>query len=376
MNIPSILVVGGFLGAGKTTLSTNLVTMLWGTGTEAALVTNDQSEGLVDTEIAAAGGIPVREIAGGCFCCRCHEFALTLDEIFALRHSEIIVAEAVGSCTDLVATVVEPLRLDLQKPYKVLPMTIVVDPLRAEAALLGHRNGESVLHDDVGYIFLKQLEEAQVILVNKEDSISTAKMNAVLKAMSARYPEAHVRRFSATNPAQIAELWRYLQTTEPRHRPIQEIDYERYARGEAYLGWLNVECGVETEGRACTMDELSETLGREIRDRQLEHAFEIVHLKVSVVEVDGAAANGKDRDLSVVQCVSSSAPLNRVRCSSATIVQGRVLVNLRVQADAYALEQDVRAALESVAACLSLRLTVIRLESFAPSAPNPPYQRR
>ncbi len=67
MNNPSLLVIGGFLGAGKTTLSTNLVTMLWDLGREAALITNDQSEGLVDTELAAAGGISVKEIAGGCF---------------------------------------------------------------------------------------------------------------------------------------------------------------------------------------------------------------------------------------------------------------------------------------------------------------------
>ena len=161
MSVPSLLIIGGFLGAGKTTISTNLVTMLWDAGKEAALVTNDQSEGLVDTEIAAAGGIAVKEIAGGCFCCQCHQFALALDEITALRQCEIIIAEAVGSCTDLVATVVEPLRVDLQKPCKVLPMTIVVDPHRAEAALLGHGTGDATLHDDVTYIFLKQLEEAQ-----------------------------------------------------------------------------------------------------------------------------------------------------------------------------------------------------------------------
>ena len=376
MNIPSLLIIGGFLGAGKTTVSTNLVAMLWDAGKEAALVTNDQSEGLVDTEIAAAGGIAVKEIAGGCFCCQCHQFALALDEITALRQCEIIIAEAVGSCTDLVATVVEPLRVDLQKPYKVLPMTIVVDPQRAEAALLGDGANGATLHDDVTYIFLKQLEEAQVILVNKEDSIPRERMEAIVAAIAARFHEAEVMRFSAKSPVSIAKLWEYLQTSGARHRPIQEIDYERYAKGEAFLGWLNAECRMEAGNGGIPMDEVSAAVGEEIRRRQIERAIEIAHLKVSVVDALGGVVNGGGRELSVVQCVSSAAPLDRVRSSSTTVFQGRVLINLRAQADPGLLEGDVRAAVDAVAQRWNVRMTIVRLDSFAPSAPNPPFQRR
>lgn len=287
MNDPNLLVIGGFLGAGKTTFSTNLVTMLWDMGVEAALITNDQSDGLVDTEIATAGGISVKEIAGGCFCCRCHEFALALDEIVALGQSDLIIAEAVGSCTDLVATVVEPLRVDLKKDYRVMPVTIVVDPLRAEAALLGAREGDAVLHDDVTYIFLKQMEEAQVIAVNKADTIPPERMWRILEAIEARYPEAHALAFSANDPAQVANLWAYLQSAEPQHRAIQEIDYERYASGEAFLGWLNSECRLEVNDAVCTLDELSYAIGREIRGRQVTNGVEIAHLKVSVVGTGG-----------------------------------------------------------------------------------------
>jgi G3E family GTPase len=383
MNASSLVVIGGFLGAGKTTLATNLVNYLWLQEKEVALVTNDQSVGLVDTEIAKAGGISVTEIAGGCFCCRCHEFALALDEIAALRSVDIIVAEAVGSCTDLVATVVEPLRVDLQRPYEVLPMTIVVDPMRAEAVLLG-RESEigAALHDDVKYIFLKQLEEAQVILLNKSDTIPAARMEEICQATRARFPEAKVLPFSAQNFIDLRDLWHYLETTKPVHRPIQEIDYERYARGEAYLGWLNAECEFTAAHDGVPMDRLSDSIGAEIHRRLASSSLELAHLKVSVAnahpknEPADEPMNDEKKPLSVVQSVSTAAPPIPVRRSSHNVTHARALINLRAQASATILESEVRAAVDLVSESLRLAAKIVRLDSFAPAAPNPPYQRR
>ena len=425
---PTLAVISGFLGAGKTTLSTNLISYLWEKDMNAALVTNDQSSGLVDSEIASAGGVNVKEISGGCFCCRCDEFALALDEIVALRESDIIIAEAVGSCTDLVATVVEPLRVDLQKPYRVLPVVVVVDPDRAEVVLmepgsavpavgdrsegdsrsggipaavhetrsgnllavdgsfdqalravgtaagmpvlLGSLDSQIRLHDDVTYIFLKQMEEAQVILVNKADAVEPTRMARIVSAIEARCPEADVMGFSAQSTADIARLWEYLQATEARHRPIQEIDYARYAKGEAMLGWLNAECRVSG---GVSMDALSDAIGEAVYRRQVERGVEIAHLKVSVVELVG---EGKGTGISVVQCVSSAAGPIAVRRCATVVPVARVLINLRAQGAAEDLTEDVQAAVASVTKRLGVKVEVVRLDSFAPGAPNPPYQRR
>ena len=65
------IMVGGFLGAGKTTAMLRLAENLHSQGPRVGLITNDQSHGLVDTAIAElASGYPVEEITGGCFCCR------------------------------------------------------------------------------------------------------------------------------------------------------------------------------------------------------------------------------------------------------------------------------------------------------------------
>src|SRR2546430_16707659 len=66
------VMVGGFLGAGKTTAMLRLGERLASTGVRVGLVTNDQSSGLADTTILSAAGFPVEEITGGCFFCRFH----------------------------------------------------------------------------------------------------------------------------------------------------------------------------------------------------------------------------------------------------------------------------------------------------------------
>ena len=56
------VMVGGFLGAGKTTALLRLAEHLTAEGRRVGLITNDQSQGLVDTSIVNANGYPVEEI--------------------------------------------------------------------------------------------------------------------------------------------------------------------------------------------------------------------------------------------------------------------------------------------------------------------------
>ncbi|MCH8147187.1 MAG: cobalamin biosynthesis protein P47K, partial [Planctomycetes bacterium] len=62
--------LGGFLGAGKTTAVGRLATYATDRGLRVGLISNDQSSGLVDTALLRSQGFAVAEIAGGCFCCR------------------------------------------------------------------------------------------------------------------------------------------------------------------------------------------------------------------------------------------------------------------------------------------------------------------
>src|ERR1700758_5504111 len=107
-NRPTMVVVGGFLGAGKTTLILAAARQLEQRGIKSAIILNDQGESLVDTLLARESGFPVGEVTGGCFCC---QFSDLIDAAAKLRaHApQVIFAEPVGSCTDISANVLRPL---------------------------------------------------------------------------------------------------------------------------------------------------------------------------------------------------------------------------------------------------------------------------
>ncbi|MEA2544313.1 MAG: hypothetical protein QOH35_5679, partial [Acidobacteriaceae bacterium] len=130
---PWVVLVGGFLGAGKTTLILAAARELQRRGLRSAMVWNDQGKDLVDSRYAELSGMRSGEVTGGCFCCRLSEL---IDAIGDLRtHApDVIFAEPVGSCTDLSATVLRPL-LEYSDTYQLSPLTVLVDPLRAGAML-------------------------------------------------------------------------------------------------------------------------------------------------------------------------------------------------------------------------------------------------
>ena len=66
------VMVGGFLGAGKTTTLARLARYYQGRGQRVGLVTNDQAQDLVDTNSLRSQGFSVQEVPGACFCSRLH----------------------------------------------------------------------------------------------------------------------------------------------------------------------------------------------------------------------------------------------------------------------------------------------------------------
>ena len=107
MTVMTVHLVGGFLGSGKTTAIRSACELLRQRGEAASVITNDQGTLLVDTAYLR-GSQPTREVTGGCFCCRYDQLAELLAQA-RCDGTQHVFAEAVGSCADLVATVVRPL---------------------------------------------------------------------------------------------------------------------------------------------------------------------------------------------------------------------------------------------------------------------------
>src|SRR5262245_1089986 len=116
------IMVGGFLGAGKTTALLRFAEHLTSQGRRVGLITNDQSSGLVDTAMVDSHGYPVQEITGGCFCCRFNTLTAAAERLTEAAKPDVFLAEPVGSCTDLRASVQYPLRRLYGVDYRLAPL--------------------------------------------------------------------------------------------------------------------------------------------------------------------------------------------------------------------------------------------------------------
>lgn len=74
----------------------------------------------------------VREIGGGCFCCKSETRVEAMGSFSAKVQPQVLIGESVGSCTDLVSTVLGPLRSVYQTEYELAPLSILLEPFRAE----------------------------------------------------------------------------------------------------------------------------------------------------------------------------------------------------------------------------------------------------
>src|SRR5580692_9087347 len=222
-NRPWVVLVGGFLGAGKTTLILAAARELERRGLRSAMVWNDQGTDLVDSHYAALSGAHSGEVTGGCFCCRLSQLIDAIDDLRA-HAPDVIFAEPVGSCTDLSATVLRPL-LEYSDVYQLSPLTVLVDPLRTRSMLAADAD------PDMRFLFDKQLQEADLVCFTKSD-------------LYPDYPETgapHVRQLSAKSGQGVAAwLDEVLSGTLATADRTLEIDYAEYARAEASLAWLNL----------------------------------------------------------------------------------------------------------------------------------------
>lgn len=358
------VMIGGFLGAGKTTSILRFAAWLTARGLKVGLVTNDQGGGLVDTALANAHRMPVEEIVGGCFCCRFNSLVEAAESLVRDTAPDVLIAEPVGSCTDLVATVSLPLEQIYGDRFTVAPVSVVVDPLRAERVL---GLAAASLSEHVAYIYKKQLEEAEIVVVNKSDLVDAPRLARLREAIAAVAPRAAIHECSARLGTGLDPWFERLLATTSQAAAIAAIDYDAYAYGESLLGWLNAEVRIgaasaaEYDGNAMLVEVMTS-----VRAALARGGREIAHLKGTL------AVEGDPYEIAAANVVrTADAPAISHRLADPVDI-GRLLLNLRAEAAPEELEAAVRTALAPVAARLPCEL--LHLEHFRPGRPVPTHR--
>jgi G3E family GTPase len=354
-----LILVGGFLGSGKTTLLKQVARRMSERGRSVGVIVNDQAPGLVDTAILSGCPCGVKEVAGSCFCCDFHAFEAACQSLID-EGAEIILAEPVGSCTDLAATILQPLK-ERRPDIDVAPFTVLVSPDHVREAL---GESESKLHVNALYILRLQMAEADRLLLNKIDLLDAPERAELTGLLRGAFPQRAVDELSAQTGDGI-ETWidSVLAGGEAGFHAVQ-VDYDRYAAGEAALGWLNAVVHLEATG--ADADFLSPVLAlmaalhRSLRESQTE----VGHVKIVVQ----AGAEQRTANLTNVHgevLVPDHTPL---RGTSATLI-----LNARVQAAAEFLDSSAREVIAGLPGA-AIRATTTEFRCLTPGRPQPTYR--
>src|SRR5947207_9406545 len=202
------IMIGGFLGAGKTTCVARLAQQLAAQGRKVGLITNDQGSDMVDTAMLRSRGFATEEITGGCFCCRFNSLVEAAGKLTQATAPDVFIAEPVGSCTDLVATVTYPLRRIYGSDFTIAPLSVLLDPIRALRILDVEPGGR--FSDKVRYIYLKQIEEADLLVVNKAELLDPVRLERLRDALHRQFPSKEMLTVSARTGAGLDEWFHKL----------------------------------------------------------------------------------------------------------------------------------------------------------------------
>jgi hypothetical protein len=342
---PILIPLGGFLGAGKTTLILSAARLLRSKGLKVAAILNDQGSELVDTKYVQSEGVDADQVSGGCFCCRFSELIETAHRVRAFEPA-VIFAEAVGSCTDISATTLRPLKMHYSDRFRLAPYSVLADPGLAKELM-----GASA-HPDSAFLFRKQIDEADLICFTKSD----------LYQDFPKVTGAPVRYLSPlTGEGVAAWLDEILSGEIEAGTRTLEIDYERYAGAEASLAWLN--CSMAAAVNPAMSP--AQVTGMLLDD--LDTALTSAEIRIAHLKVIDTASSGYVK-ASIVRNGGDPGVDGMLDASPA--VAHELLLNVRVTGEPETLRRVVEAGIAKIPGQVEIK----SMRCFSPAAPKPEWR--
>lgn len=175
-----LTIIGGFLGSGKTSLLNHILTQ--STGKRVAVLVNDFGAINVDAKLIVSIEGETVSLANGCVCCTIRDDLLT--EVLKLLGNEtppehiVIETSGVSKPLSVAETFINPAvqgLVDLQNMISVLDADLVVDK-----------------DAKFGDLAFDQIAFADLVIINKTDLISPARLTELKRRVETFVPRARV----------------------------------------------------------------------------------------------------------------------------------------------------------------------------------------
>ncbi len=168
---PPLVIVAGFLGAGKTTALRTLIPELIDRGWKPHVVLNDFRNAKIDAELLRDLSVAVEPVSGSCVCCNSRDELLELLAGLELDDRGVVLLEANGTADT--SMLVELLTLDRRTQRYSYPVQLTV----VDAKRWGKRGF---------YDFLEkgQVETASFVVVSRRDQVPQERWEKVRNQIS------------------------------------------------------------------------------------------------------------------------------------------------------------------------------------------------
>ena len=359
MTSTRLLVLGGYLGAGKTTLAINLAKSMKAKHDKTtAIITNDQGDVLVDTEYARDSGFDTREIMGGCFCTNFDNFVANARNLVATGKPDVIIAEPIGSSTNIMSSVVSPMRSLYPDEFSVAPLCVAVDCVRALDILNSSKDRDV---DTVDLIPAHQIRDAEVVILTKTDLVSKDTIAKIREKIDAMIPGIRMIETSSTDLRNIEDIMDIILSEEVSVKaPIAE-DNRGFAFEKAKLGWYSGTYKVDPQGDL-DMYSLATDLMKGVASEY--GAKSIVHVKVMLESPEAACK------MSLVQ---ENMQVDGIFGSRFMKTEGKLVLNARVISPPKKLEEVMRDIIGNATEKYGMKLEMENEKCFMPKPESPSH---
>ena len=190
-----ILIIGGFLGSGKTTMITGIGKYCASLGNRICIIVNEIGEIGIDGDIISRYGLETKEITSGCICCSLKmSLRSAVRTIYDGFRPDILLIEPTGiAFPGAVKKEIE--LMNLPDDCIVLPLVTLFDGSRFKQIM------KEIRHFASG-----QICDAEIIAVSKADLVDPVMIPVIRESLRQMNPKAEIVTVSAGNEQSMIDL--------------------------------------------------------------------------------------------------------------------------------------------------------------------------
>ncbi|MDK2891807.1 GTP-binding protein [Methanohalophilus sp.] len=180
-----VLVIGGFLGSGKTSTILRVSEFLGKKGVKVAIIVNEIGEVGIDGDVISSYGFDSIELTSGCICCTLkRDLRYTINAIIKDYNPDFLLIEPTGIAFP--AVIRDEIMLMNLGNVDFAPLVTLIDGSRFKDQM-----------KEIKQFSERQIIDAEILAINKVDIVEDLYVSIIESSLKEMNPKARIVRYSA-----------------------------------------------------------------------------------------------------------------------------------------------------------------------------------